>query len=92
MLFYLFTRCKCSRCSLDCLVKMEECMCCLEMDRIREKMEEIELDDTCITLHPGFNNVCLDRWVLETAGVGLKTKSGKSYRTLLSQGTKTESE
>ena len=67
-------------------------MCCLEMDCVREKMEEVELDDTCITLHPGFSNICLDRWVLLTAGVGLQTKNKRSYQTLFNQGLKSESE
>ena len=68
-------------------------MCCQEMDRVRDKMEEAEMDEnSCITQHPGFNNVCLDRWVLETAGVGLKTKTNKSYQTLLNQGAKSKSE
>jgi len=63
-------------------VKPEECFCCLEMERCREKMEVIEMEDTCITEHPGFENVCLDKWVLETAAIGLKTKSRRSYVSL----------
>ena len=63
----------------------------MEMDRCREEMEELEKEDDCITLHPGFNDVCLNRWVLETAAIGLKTKANKSYTVLLSQGQKTES-
>ena len=40
-------------------------------------MEELDDPVHCITLHPGFNSVCLDKWVLETAAVRLKTKKKK---------------
>ncbi|XP_068684941.1 uncharacterized protein [Montipora foliosa] len=43
-------------------------------------MSQVELEDQCITLHPGFHDVCLNRWVLEIASLALKTKAGKSYR------------
>ncbi|KAJ7375324.1 hypothetical protein OS493_002075 [Desmophyllum pertusum] len=46
----------------------------------------------CITLHPGFQDVCLNRHVLEIAALGLKTKAGKSYRTMFLQGQRTEAE
>ncbi|KAJ7375323.1 hypothetical protein OS493_002074 [Desmophyllum pertusum] len=42
----------------------------------------------CITLHPGFQDVCLNRHVLEIAALGLKTKAGKSYRTMFPSRTK----
>ena len=51
-------------------------------------MSQVDLEDQCITLHPGFRDVCLNRWVLEIASLALKTKAGKSYRTLFSQGLK----
>jgi len=77
---------------LELVVKAEECFCCQEMIRCTDKMAEIELDDQCITEHPGFKNVCLDKWVLETAAIGLKTKNRKSYMTLYKQGKKSEPE
>ena len=48
-------------------------------------MEEVEKEDQCITMHPGFESVCLNRWVLQTAGIGLKTKLKKSYTTMLTE-------
>jgi len=57
-----------------------------------EKMDEVDMDDTCITQHPGFRNVCLDKWVLETAAIGLKTRKRKSYTTLFKEGIKSEPE
>ena len=47
---------------------LKECVCCKEIQQVVDKMDEptnMELD--CITDHPGFQPVCLDEWVLETA-------------------------
>ena len=30
-------------------------------------MSQVDLEDRCVTLHPKFNDVCLNRWVLEVA-------------------------
>lgn len=55
-------------------------------------MERFGDSEQCIILHPGFQDVCLNRYVLEVAALGLKTKSGKSYRTLFDQGRRSEAE
>ena len=89
---HFFLRCKCSICSLEFVVKPEECRCCIEVDRCVEKMEELEREGDCIIAHPGFDDVCLNRWVLHTAGVGLKTKTKKSYTTMLARGDTAEHE
>ncbi|CAH3159432.1 unnamed protein product [Porites lobata] len=86
------TWCTCWNCSVDIATKKEECICCKEIDRAGEVMENIERAGDCITLHPGFQDVCLNRWVLEVASLNLKTKAGKSYRAIFNQGRKTESE
>lgn len=91
-LFNICTRCRCSNCSLACVVRAEECRCCMEVNRCIERMEEVEKDVQCITMHPGFGSVCLDRWVLQTAGIGLKTKLKKSYTTMLTLGYRAEAE
>ena len=85
-------RCRCSNCSLTCVVRAEECRCCMEVNRCTERMEEVEKDGQCITMHPGFDSVCLDWWVLQTAGIGLKTKLKKSYTTMLTLGDRAETE
>ena len=36
--------------------------------------------------------MCLNRWVLHTAGIGLKTKAKKSYTTMLTEGNTAEHE
>ena len=63
MLYFIF-RCKCLNC--DNMLTVEESICCGEVDRVMNKMEEEELEG-CITTHPGFQTVCLDRFVLQTA-------------------------
>jgi hypothetical protein len=49
----------------------ENRFCCQERDKVRDKIEEgveqMGEANTCITRHPGFQAVCLDPWVLETA-------------------------
>ena len=87
-----FCRCKCSNCSLKNATNGQECSCCCEEQRCVDKLEEAELENTptCITLHPGFNSVCLDPWVLETAAVRLKTRANKTYSAQLSLGQTTK--
>ena len=64
-----------------------------EIDRCEEVMEEAIGDRTvCITLHPGFESVCLNRHVLEVAALGLKTRAGKSYTTVRGQSNKSDNE
>ena len=82
-------RCKYSRCSLKAITKPEECICCKEIDRVSEVMGQLDLEDRCITLHPGFHEVCLNRWVLEVASLNLKTKA---YPVLRGQGGRNEAE
>ncbi|XP_054770776.2 uncharacterized protein LOC129278654 [Lytechinus pictus] len=57
-------------CSGDCapMPIVRECVCCKEIPEVVHKMDSFnggELD--CITNHPGFEGVCLNPWVLETA-------------------------
>ena len=44
-----------------------ECVCCCEIDRVVEKIESNHIHISCITQHEGFNAVCLNQWVLQTA-------------------------
>ena len=85
-------RCKCSNCSLEIVVKHEECRCCMEVNRCVERMDELERKGDCIISHPGFSDVCLNRLVLHTASIGLKTKNKKSYTTMLAQSDTAEHE
>ena len=45
-------------------------------------LEDIQLETTlrCITQHPGFGPVCLQKWSLRMAGERVKTKAKQRYR------------
>lgn len=59
-------RCECGTCTM--MTVEEECKCCQEFPIIRDKLDALPGPHLeCITQHPGFNTVCLDVWVLQTA-------------------------
>ena len=45
-------------------------------------LEDIQLETTlwCITQHPGFGPVCLQKWSLRMAGERVKTKAKQRYK------------
>ena len=45
----------------------DECICCCEIDKIKEKIQEGESTVSCITKHEEFEAVCLNVWVLQAA-------------------------
>ena len=65
-----------------------ECICCQEIDKMKEMLIELQLDkgysdnDTpkCITQHEGFNPVCTNVYVLDTAYYGYKNQYGKQSK------------
>ncbi len=63
---------------------VEESICCEEIEKVKEKMELETV--CCITSHPGFQSVCLDVWVLQTAYYSLRQHYGNNAP----QGTITE--
>ncbi|XP_078344551.1 uncharacterized protein LOC144630128 isoform X1 [Oculina patagonica] len=74
------TWCKCGRCSSDllqnpnefqCCLEIEECVSCLSSDIV---LEEVGSKPNCMTEHPGFSQVCLQRWSLRLAADKYKTK------------------
>ncbi|XP_060576054.1 P2X purinoceptor 7-like [Ruditapes philippinarum] len=61
--------CECENCrAMD---TDKESICCNEIDSVKLKIEQYKEETatelSCITRHPGFQSVCLDRYVLETA-------------------------
>ncbi|XP_031552573.1 uncharacterized protein LOC116289772 [Actinia tenebrosa] len=84
--------CTCSNCCLTLVTKQEECFCCNDIMRCMDKLNELDQQVQCITSHPGFESVCLDKYVLETAAVGLKTRGNRSYTILREKGFAKESE
>lgn len=43
-------------------------------------LEDIEEPPKCITLHPGFRPVCLEKWSLRISAVKYKRRDGKRYK------------
>ena len=67
-------RCECGNCrSMSTSI---ECPCCREIDAIESKMLENPTDIHCIIDHEGFQSVCLDVWVLQTAYHNYRQKYG----------------
>ena len=49
---------------------VRESLCCKEIPAVVKKMTDYtegEEDLDCILEHPGFQPICLDKWVLETS-------------------------
>ncbi|XP_031553286.1 uncharacterized protein LOC116290400 [Actinia tenebrosa] len=80
--------CKCGNCSTEILVNISECYCCKELDGCDEALhfQEVlqDLDENaelnCITEHPGFSAVCLQKWSLKLAADKYKTRDRKRYQ------------
>ena len=53
-----------------------ECVCCYNIPQMQQKISQLPAPVSCITLHQGFNNVCLDIWVLQTAFYFYKQQYG----------------
>ena len=71
-----FKRCSCRNCTVDNIQNISECYCCQELEGCAESMSsELVLQDLavdkhkleCITAHPGFYSVCLQKWSLRLA-------------------------
>ena len=81
-------RCKCGNCNIALLQNISECYCCCELEDCEESMKsDLVLQDlapdvnlTCITEHPGFQPVCLQKWSLRLAADKFKTKGKERYR------------
>lgn len=70
------TRCQCGNC--QSMLREEENICCQEIDEVKNKnveaiaVEELQAEPICIVQHPGFEAVCLNVWVLQTAWLQYK--------------------
>ena len=68
----------------------------MEIDKCVEKIQKMGENGAttgkCITKHPGYADVCLNYWVLKTAGIGFKTKKKKSYCVKFAHGDTGENE
>ena len=66
----------------------EECICCQEINAIESTCKSLPNDGPmyanqptpcCITQHPGFMSVCLNKWVLKTAWFQYKQQYTDAY-------------
>ena len=81
-------RCTCGKCERDLLTNISECYCCKELEGCVEFLKsEIVLEDLekgqelcCVTEHPGFRPVCLEKWSLRLAGGKYRTKAREYYK------------
>ncbi len=62
-----------------------ECYCCRQIEKCVEFVEDldsqraVDKEVICITDHPGFPAVCLNRWSLELAAENFKTRDAHHY-------------
>ena len=79
-------RCKCGKCCIELLENPRECKCCTEISKCESALsdqwvkEEVETKPSCITEHPGYQVVCLNRRSLRRAADKYKTLKNKKYK------------
>ncbi|CAB4007485.1 Hypothetical predicted protein [Paramuricea clavata] len=81
--------CNCGNCDITLLTNNSECYCCFEQEGCEEAMNREEViqdlkaegvqNAKCVTQHPGFNPVCLQKWSLKMAADRYKTKDKSKY-------------
>ena len=75
-------RCRFGNCNTEMLLNAKECYCCREIVKCVEFVEDLDYPGSvdkeviCVTNHPGFPAVCLNRWSLELAADTFKTRDG----------------
>ena len=76
-------RCTCGNCQV--LGRVEACICCQKIEAVQNKLikavtsGECEEQPQCITQHPGFQAVCINRWVLQVAWYQYKQQYKATY-------------
>ena len=71
-----FCRCQCGECEV--MPTNRECICCSEVETVVNKFQESANDINCITHHEGFDSVCLNVWVLQTAYFSYRHQYGEA--------------
>ncbi|KXJ06973.1 hypothetical protein AC249_AIPGENE74 [Exaiptasia diaphana] len=77
--------CLCGHCSTDLLENIFEARCCQEIERCvkacnrDDVLVETKTAPRCITLHPGFRPVCLEKWSLKQSASKYKTRDQRRY-------------
>ena len=81
--FVSLLRCACENCQI--MERAVSCVCCQEIDQVQNKLieavssGECEEQPKCITQHPGFHPVCINRWILQTAWYQYKQQYKDPY-------------
>ena len=81
-------RCTCGNCSCGLLANISECYCCKKLEgcceALKSDLVKGDLQDAkelnCITEHPGFRPICLEKWSLRLAGGKYCTKNKQAYK------------
>ncbi|XP_064643082.1 uncharacterized protein LOC135497250 [Lineus longissimus] len=68
--------CTCDNCQVQ--HTRAKCVCCRDINEYRAKLTEDENAPTCITAQKGFNSVCINEDVLETAWYQYRQQYGKN--------------
>ena len=69
--YFLKSWCSCKNCQF--IRRAEACVRCQEITAVKNKIiedvtsGECHEDPKCLTQHPGFHPVCINRWVLQTS-------------------------
>ena len=58
-------------------MEIEECVASLQTEHV---LQEVTDPPKCVTGHPGFNTICLDKWSLRLAAAKYRTRQKKQYR------------
>jgi len=83
----LYLRCQCGSCQV--MDRVEECICCQEIEATVTTCQSVVNDGEmytnqpippCITQHPGFQAVCTNKWVLRTAWFQYKQQYKDAYK------------
>ena len=67
------------------LGRAEACICCQEIEAVQNKLieavtnGECQEQPHCITQHPGFHVICINRWVLQVAWYQYKQQYKTAY-------------
>ena len=88
-------KCKCGHCAVLKLQNFAQCFCCREIEQCIEALEEALEEEwadeeqvgdeikkeppLCVTKHPGFKPVCLEKWSLRYAAGKFRTRQKKQY-------------
>ena len=77
-----YSKRSCGNCLITFRQNGNECSCCQQMEKCAQSLSDEWVPQSleapkCITSHPAFNTVCLDRWSLRLTSGKYKTSDKK---------------